>query len=91
MTSQHWIRVRAIAIACLAAASTIDAGAQGNRADRRLISESDILQFVWVADPQITPDGSTIAFVRVVVNEQKDDYETSIWLVPRAARNRRGG
>ncbi len=82
MTSQHWIRVRAIAIACLAAASTIDAGAQGNRADRRLISESDILQFVWVADPQITPDGSTIAFVRVVVNEQKDDYETSIWLVP---------
>jgi dipeptidyl aminopeptidase/acylaminoacyl peptidase len=82
MTSQHWIRVRAIAIACVAAASTIDAGAQGNRTDRRLISESDILQFVWVADPQITPDGSTIAFVRVVVNGQKDDYETSIWLVP---------
>jgi dipeptidyl aminopeptidase/acylaminoacyl peptidase len=84
MTSQHWIRVSAFAIACFAAASTVhvDAGGQSNRADRRLISESDILQFAWVADPQITPDGSTISFVRVVVNDQKDDYETSIWLVP---------
>ncbi len=57
--------------------------AQGNStAERRLISESDLLKFVWIADPQISPDGSHVAFVRVVVNEQKDDYETSVWLVP---------
>ena len=81
-TSLHLTRAHAVSIAVLVAAATIGTGAQSNRADKRLITESDILQFVWVADPQITADGATIAFVRVVVNEQKDDYETSIWLVP---------
>ena len=82
MTSHHSTLIRAVAIACVTALATVATGAQGERDQRRLITESDILQFVWIADPQITPDGSTIAFVRVVVNEQKDDYETSIWVVP---------
>ena len=47
-----------------------------------LITEADLLKFVWIADPQMSPDGRRVAFVRVVVNEQKDDYETSLWLVP---------
>jgi dipeptidyl aminopeptidase/acylaminoacyl peptidase len=50
--------------------------------DRRLITESDLLKFVWIADPQMAPDGSRVAFVRVTVNEPKDDYETSVWIVP---------
>ena len=50
--------------------------------ERRLITESDLLKFVWIADPQIAPDGSRVAFVRVTVNETKDDYETSLWVVP---------
>ena len=48
----------------------------------RLITESDLLKFTWIADPQISPDGSRVAFVRVTVNEPKDDYETSLWIVP---------
>ena len=35
---------------------------------------------MWVADPQISPDGSRVAFVRVSVDEKKDQYDTSIWL-----------
>ncbi|HZI55270.1 MAG TPA: S9 family peptidase, partial [Verrucomicrobiae bacterium] len=31
--------------------------------------------------PQISPDGSRVAFVRVTVNEKKDGYDTSIWSV----------
>jgi dipeptidyl aminopeptidase/acylaminoacyl peptidase len=50
--------------------------------ERRLITETDLLKFVWIADPQISPDGGTVAFVRVTANEQKDDYETSVWVVP---------
>ncbi len=46
------------------------------------ISEMDLFKFVWVADPQIAPDGSQVAFVRVTVDEKKDQYETSVWLVP---------
>lgn len=52
--------------------------------ERRPITETDFLKFVWIADPQISPDGSTVAFTRVVVNEKTDDYETSLWLVPTA-------
>src|SRR6185436_18743474 len=32
-------------------------------------------------DPQIAPDGSRVAFVRVTVNDKKDGYNTSIWTV----------
>jgi dipeptidyl aminopeptidase/acylaminoacyl peptidase len=50
--------------------------------DRRPISETDLLAFVWIADPQISPDGSAVAFVRVVVNRQEDSYDSSVWVVP---------
>ena len=34
-------------------------------AQKRNITEKDLFNFVWVADPQISPDGSRVAFVRV--------------------------
>ncbi len=49
-------------------------------ADRRPITETDLFKFVWVADPQIAPDGSRIAFVRVTADEKTDQYDTSIWI-----------
>jgi dipeptidyl aminopeptidase/acylaminoacyl peptidase len=49
---------------------------------RRPITETDLFKFVWAADPQISPNGSQVAFVRVTVNEDKDRYETQIFLVP---------
>ena len=49
-------------------------------ADRRTLTEKDLFRFVWVADPQIAPDGSIIAFVRVTADEKKDQYDTSVWL-----------
>ena len=51
-------------------------------ADQRPITEKDLFQFTWIGDPQVSPDGSQVAFVRVVVNDKKDDYDTSIWTVP---------
>ena len=50
-------------------------------AQKRNITEKDLFNFVWVGDPQISPDGSSVAFVRVTVNEKKDGYDTSIWTV----------
>lgn len=47
---------------------------------RRPIAENDVMKFVWSADPQVSADGTRVAFVRVDVNEKKDDYDTSIWL-----------
>ena len=48
--------------------------------DRRPITEKDLFKFVWIADPQMAPDGSQIAFVRVTVDEKKDQYENGIWI-----------
>jgi dipeptidyl aminopeptidase/acylaminoacyl peptidase len=48
---------------------------------KRHITEKDLFQFTWVADPQISPDGSRIAFVKVTVNQEKDAYETALWMV----------
>src|SRR2546430_2134462 len=50
-------------------------------AENRNITEKDLFDFVWIADPQISPDGMRVAFVRVTVNEKKEGYNTSIWSV----------
>jgi len=49
---------------------------------KRFITEKDLLKFTWIADPQISPDGSTVVFVRVTVNERDDRYDTSLFAVP---------
>ena len=36
------------------------------------------------AIPQVSPDGTRVAFVRVTVNAKKDGYDTAIWMVPTA-------
>src|ERR1051325_6543244 len=54
-------------------------------AQKRSITEKDLFNFVWIGDPQISPDGSRVAFVRVTVNEKKDGYNTAIWTVATAS------
>jgi dipeptidyl aminopeptidase/acylaminoacyl peptidase len=50
-------------------------------AEKRLITEKDLFDFVWTGDAQVSPDGARVAFVRVTVNEKKEGYNTSIWMV----------
>src|SRR5579862_8008351 len=51
---------------------------------KRSITEKDIFDFVWVANPQLSPDGARVAFTRVTVDEKRTGYETSIWAVSTA-------
>jgi dipeptidyl aminopeptidase/acylaminoacyl peptidase len=51
-------------------------------AQKRNITEKDLFDFVWIGDPQVSPDGSRVAFVRVTVNDKKEGYNTSIWSIP---------
>jgi dipeptidyl aminopeptidase/acylaminoacyl peptidase len=60
----------------LAAAGALPAAA------KRPIAETDLFKFVWIADPQISPDGKQVVFVRVTVNDKKDGYDTALWIVP---------
>ena len=48
---------------------------------KRSITDKDLFDFTWVADPQISPDGLRVAFTRVNVDEKRTGYETSIWTV----------
>jgi Tol biopolymer transport system component len=48
---------------------------------RRLVSE-DLYKLVFVSDPQISPDGKKIAFVRSHIDEKTKEYRSHIYLVP---------
>jgi dipeptidyl aminopeptidase/acylaminoacyl peptidase len=50
-------------------------------AQKRNITEKDLFAFNWIGDPQVSPDGSRVAFVKVTVNDKQDGYNTSIWTV----------
>jgi hypothetical protein len=47
----------------------------------RKIRETDLYAFQWIANAQISPDGSKIAYVRVSVTPKHDNYDTELWLV----------
>ncbi len=47
---------------------------------KRAITEKDLFNFVWIANPQVSPDGSRVVFTRVVTDEKHTGYETSIWM-----------
>ena len=53
----------------------------GTVAAKRAIIDRDLFDFVWVGDAQVSPDGGRVAFVRVSVNDKKEGYNTSIWMV----------
>ena len=53
----------------------------GTRAPRP-IAETDLYRLRWVADPELSPDGSRIAYVQVTVNSKRDGYETGLWIAP---------
>jgi len=63
-------------------ALTFGFGLASLSAQKRNITEKDLWDFVWIGDPQVSPDGSRVAFVRVTVNDKREGYNTSIWSVP---------
>jgi len=50
-------------------------------APARNFTIEDLTALQWIADPQISPDGSRVAFTRVWVNSEADEYRTALWLV----------
>jgi dipeptidyl aminopeptidase/acylaminoacyl peptidase len=70
------LRLLAVCVFLALVASSTNAFAQ-----KRLITEKDLFDFVWIGDVQVSPDGSRVVLVRVTTNEKKEGYETSLWTV----------
>ncbi|MBZ5728939.1 MAG: S9 family peptidase [Acidobacteriia bacterium] len=51
-------------------------------AEKRRIAETDLYSFLWIANPQISPDGSQIVYTLVRVAAKHDAYETALWIIP---------
>lgn len=78
------MKVRVSAVLILIAVVTSLSAQTYTSPSRRSIADKDIFDFVWVANPQLSPDGSRVAFTRVNADEKHTGYETSIWMVSTA-------
>jgi dipeptidyl aminopeptidase/acylaminoacyl peptidase len=76
-----------LCILLIATVSSLAAQApQPASSHKRLITEKDLFEFVWVANHQLSPDGTKVAFTRVNCDEKRTAYETSIWVAPSRGR-----
>ncbi|MEO8029015.1 MAG: S9 family peptidase, partial [Bryobacteraceae bacterium] len=57
--------------------SAVAAGAQ-----TRGIVPEDYYRLQTVGDPQLSPDGKLVAFVRTIVDKDKNRRVPSVWLAP---------
>jgi len=51
---------------------------------RRAMTPQDITRIRFVSDPQLSPDGSCVAFVVTTLSEARDEYLANIWLASTA-------
>ena len=78
-----------LAVVIVSLEMVVAPGAQNSaptaRVEKRAITEKDLFDFIWVANPQVSPDGMRVAFTRVNVDEKRTGYEASIWVVSTSA------
>src|SRR5215472_5956127 len=74
MKSSLFVVIITIVVSLAAQETTPPASSQ-----KHSITEKDLFNFVWVANPQISLDGAHVAFTRVTVDEKRTGYESSIW------------
>jgi dipeptidyl aminopeptidase/acylaminoacyl peptidase len=71
--------VLVVAVATLAASPIQPAG---RSAAGRTMTINDLIGAVRVSDPQLSPDGRTVAFVRTTTNVESGARNADIWVVP---------
>src|SRR5262245_61005589 len=51
----------------------------------RLLQPIDVFQIQWASDPEISPDGSRIAYERHFMDVMKDRRRSDLWLIDRVS------
>jgi dipeptidyl aminopeptidase/acylaminoacyl peptidase len=57
------------------------------QAKTRPLQPADIFNFEWASDPQLSPDGQRIVFVRNSLDINKDHRRAQLWQVDRSGRH----
>jgi Tol biopolymer transport system component len=78
------IRAAVLIIAALAAAPAALAAAK-----KPVFSPLDVFSLEWASDPEISPDGARIAYVRRSFDIKTDTRRGAIWLIDRDGSNHR--
>ncbi|HHX10967.1 MAG TPA: S9 family peptidase [Firmicutes bacterium] len=47
---------------------------------KRRLTPDDLYKLVFVSDPQVSPDGKRIAYVRTIIDEKTKEYRSQIWI-----------
>ena len=55
---------------------------QGTQATKRPITIEDLAAIKLISDPQISPDGTRVAYVVTVMDTEEDAYRSQVWVVP---------
>ena len=70
---------------CLAvlscSAALVSAQVQDAESNLRLFTNADVFQLEYASEPQLSPDGSTVAYVRRSADIMVDKFRGSVWLV----------
>jgi len=69
-----------IVILVMVTSMTAQETTQAAGVQKRFLTEKDLFEFVWTANPQVSPDGTKVTFTRVVCDDKRLGYETSIWM-----------
>lgn len=81
---------RRIALACTALLLAAGAHAEEPlREPARTFVAADVFNLEYADDPEISPDGGWVAYVRVSGDIMRDQFRRSIWLVDAAGRTHR--
>ena len=75
---------RAVQIGLLLLLAAASFGKTLAAADRRPLEFDDLMRARRLSDPQISPDGKTVAYLSTTANKEENRTDSDIWLVPLA-------
>ena len=68
-------------LSCLVLVGVAAAAASGAEETHRPFTYMDVFELEWASDPQISPDGSRVVYVRNSMDVMKDRKRAELWIV----------
>lgn len=76
-----FVPTRSVAAAGLVFATTLILLATAQAQSSEVFSAADVFDLEWAADPQISPDGQHVVYVRTSMDRMQDRRQRALWIV----------